>query len=322
VSADKLITLYGLLVKTEASYGAGGAVAAGTDGVLLMEPADMTIGYVHAGERGKAPGSGGQLKRGAQSGQFGETSFKVEGRGRGTAYGASALPELHALMRLSGHSATVDASIGAEKVTYAPVSAKADFASAVAEGYARGQKYPLTGIYGDFGFSIDGPGFIVFEFPISGLIGIPTDVSVPAITYIGADPPKAESIGLTIGAWSPVVRSLKFNANRKRSPRANVNNPGHQGFNMGGRAPQLEIVVEAAPLATFDPFTARKNATPYAVALEVGSTQYNRIGFTAAQAQIADVAEGADEDAALWTLTMPCSPTTPIANDDYQVEFS
>jgi hypothetical protein len=320
MSAEKLITLFGLLIKTEASYNAGGSLAAGVDGVLLMEPAEMSIGYVHAGERGRAPGSGGTLKRGAQSGRFGETTFKVEGRGRGAAYSASALPEINALMRASGHGATVVVTAGVEKVTYAPVSG--GFASGVLEGYARGQKYPITGAYSDFGFAIDGPGFLVFEFATSGLLGLPTDVAVPAITYVGADPPKAESIALTIGAWSPVVRSLNFKANRRRSARANVNSAGHQGFSMGGRGPVLEITVEAPSLATFDPYTARQLATAYAVDLQVGQTQYNRIAFSAAQAQISEVSDGADEETALWTLTMPCSPTTPIANDDYQLVFS
>jgi hypothetical protein len=322
VSALKLVTLYGLLIKLEASYNAGGGVAAATDGVLLMEPADLSIGYVHEGERGRAPGSGGRLRRGRPSGKFGETTLKVEGRGRGSAYGASALPEVHALMRLSGHNAVVDSTLSSEKVTYTPASALADFGSGVAEGYARGQKYPLTGIYADFGFTIDGPGFLVFEFPISGLVGTVADASVPAITYSGAEPPKAVSIALTIGAFSPVVRSVSFKANRKRSARADVNAPGHKGFSMGSREPEMEIVVEAAALATFDPYAARDQATQYAVELTVGDTQYNRMKFTAAKAQIANVVDGEDEETALWTLTMPLAPSTPVANDDYEFAFT
>lgn len=317
MSADKLITLFGLLAKTEASYGAGGALAAATDGILLAEPALLTPQYAHDGARGRAPGSGGRLRRGKQSGRFAEGPLRVEFRGRGAAYGPAALPEINALMRLSGHSATVDATPAAEKVTYAPVSS--GFASGVLEGYARGQKYALTGVYGDFSFSIDGAGFLVFEFPISGLIGLPTDVGVPAITYLGTTPPKAESIGLSIGAWNPVVRSVSFTANRRRSPRADVNSPGHKGWSLGGREPQLEITVEEAPLATFDPYAARENGTEYAVDLTVGSVQYNRAKFNAGQCQIVNVTEGEDEETALWTLTLACNPSSPIANDDYEL---
>lgn len=320
MSAEKLVTLYGLLGNTEASYNAGGALAAASHGILLAEPVAMAIDYVHAGERGPAPGASGLLKRGKPSGRFGELTAKIEGRGRGSAYsGSNFPPDIHTLMRISGHSATVDTTLNAEKVTYRPVSDRASFASGVFEGYARGQKYPITGAYADFTFMIDGPSFLMFEFALQGLIGIPTDVAVPAISYPGAEPPKAENIGLTIGAWSPVVRKVGFKANRGRSARADVNGAGHQGFSLGRRNPELEITVEAVPLSVFDPYTARDSATSYAVTLTVGGVQYNKIQFTAAQAQIANVADEEDEDTALWTLTMPCAQSSPIANDDYEL---
>src|SRR5690606_14611283 len=133
-----------LLAKVEASYAAGGSVAPATDGILLAEPAEMAIDYVHDGARGRANGTTGTLKRAGPSGRFGDVTFSIEGRGRGSAYGASALPEVNALLRASGHSATVVATPGSETVTYAPVSDKANFASAVLGGYARGQLYSLT----------------------------------------------------------------------------------------------------------------------------------------------------------------------------------
>jgi hypothetical protein len=163
---------------------------------------------------------------------------------------------------------------------------------------------------------------MVFDFALMGLVGLPSDVSVPSITYATVQPPKCESIGLTIGAWSPVVRSLGFKKNVARSPRADVNSAGHRGFAMGRRAPELEIVVEAAALATFDPYTARRNATSFAVGFTVGDTQYNRIEFGAAQAQVTGVQEGEDAEAALWTLTLRCPVSGLAANDDYFIRFT
>jgi hypothetical protein len=321
MSADKLITLFGILAKTEASYNAGGSPSASTDGILLSEPADLAINYAHDGARGRANGTGGTLKRGAQSGRSGETTLKVEGRGRGAAYSASILPEINALMRASGHGATVVTTGGSESVTYAPVSDRASFVSAVLEAYARGQKYPLTGVYADLSFSIDGPGFLMFEFALSGIVGIPTDVAVPTITYQSTIPPKADAITYTLGSWSPIVKSLSFKANRKRSPRARLNTPGHKGWSMGGRAPELEIVVEAVALSTFDPYTAREAGTSYASALVVGATQYNRFKHNAPVVQITNVEDDADEETALWKLTLALAPSSPTANDDYTAIF-
>jgi hypothetical protein len=321
VSADKILILYGLLAKKEPSYNAGATLSAATDGVQLAEPAEATLSYVHDGARGTAPGNAGTLKRVAQSGGSAEISLSVEGRGLGSAYGASALPEIDALLRAAGHGATVVTTSGAETVTYAPVSAS--FASLALECYSRGQKWPMSGAYLDMGFSLDGPGLLMFNFDVSALFTIPTDVSCPSITYSAVSPPKGESIAMAIGSWSnAVVRKLSFKANRARSPRANVNAAGHAGFSPGRRAPTLEVTVEACALATFDPYTVRKNATSLALSMLVGATLYNKIAFSAAQAQLVDVKEESDEATALWTLSFALATSTPVANDDYSLVYS
>lgn len=321
MTAPKSITLFGLLAKLEASYNDGGVLAAATDGILLSEPAQLVPNYAHDGARSRANGTGGTLSRAAPSGRFGDVTIMNEARGLGAAYGAAALPEANVLLRASGHSATVDATPGSESVTYRPISDHTAYASAVIEAYARGEKYPLTGVYGDFNFSMDGPGFLMLEFPISGLMGLPTDVAVPVITYPTVKPPKADSITLAIGAWNPVVQSLRFRANRRRSPRHRLNAGGHRGFSMGGRAPELEVVVEQPALATFDAYAARDQATEYAIALQVGATQFNRMKFNAAVGQIVNIDPTDDDETPLWTLTIALSPSSPTADDDYEFVF-
>lgn len=321
MSADKLVTLYGLTGKTEASYKAGGALAL-TDGILLAEPANMTIDFVHDGARAPNPGNSGQARRAKPSGASGAFAAKIEAAGAGATYSASVLAQvLHTLMRISGHGATLDSTAGAQKYTFAPVSS--GFASGVLNAYARGQLYPLTGAYADFSFSFDGPGFLMMEFAVQGLIGAVSDVSVPAITYPNhAVPPKCENIALSIGGTSFVVRKGSFKANRKISPRADVNAAGHAGFTLGTRAPTLELTVEAKALATFNPYTLRENGTVQAVTFTVGGTQFNRLVFTASQAQITGVTEEADEDTALWTLAFALSTSGPAAEDDYSLVLS
>lgn len=317
----KTTTLYGLLIKPEASYNAGGAVAGATDGVLLSEPAEMTINYMNDGARGRDPGSGATRKRVKPSGRSGETTFKVEGRGRGEAYAAGAMPEANALLRASGHAAALDVTVGAETVTYTPISDPTTFASSTAEAYARGQKYPLTGILCDFNFTAEAGDRLMLEFPTLGLVGIPSDTAVPAISYPGADPPKVENIALTLGAYSPVVQSVNFKAGRKRTPRKNGNATAHGGWAMGGRESTLEIVIEAEALGTWNPYQLREDGTSVAVSMVIGSVKYNIIEFTAPVAQIITVQDGSDDEVATWTITLSLAPSAPGENDDYSLIY-
>lgn len=320
MSAPKLVTVYGLLAKAESTYNGGATLSAATNGVLLAEPATLAIDYVHDGARGPAPGASGQMKRGRPSGMFGETTFTIEGRGLGSAYTTASLPEIDPLLKAAGHSASYAGPTGSEVITYKPISS--GFTSNALELYCRGQKYSMSGSYADTSWNIDGPSFMMFEFNTRGTVSTPSDTSVPSITYNSTQPPKAESVALSIGGWSgAVVRSARFNANRSTSPRANINSAGHSGYSVGYRDPELILTIEAVPLATYNPYSVRDLATAATITLTVGSVQYNKVQFTANQAQLVNVEEGEDDATATWTLTYRLATTTPIADDDYEIKF-
>lgn len=317
MSSAKLIHVYGLLSKLETTYNDGSTtLAAASDGALLAERVVARPQYVHSGERGRAPGTGGLLKRSAPSGKWVEFAPRFEGRGAGSAYSASNLPpDVNTFMRISGHAATVVTTSSTESVTYAPVSSS--FASAAMELYERGEKHPVTGAYASLRATCDAAGFLMFEFPTQGLLGTAADASVPSITYNSTNPPKAVGAGLSIGSWDPVWRSVTFEQNRQIAARADGNSTGHKGFSMGGYAPTFSVTVESAALATFDPYAALHAATSHAIDFTVGSTQYNRIAFAAGYAQLTDVEPGDDDPSATWTLTFSLSGSTPAANDAY-----
>lgn len=325
MSASKLVTVRALLANNEANYGAGGAVSAATHAVLLQDEVSAVIDYVHDGDRGRSPGTSGSKKRGRPSGRHVAFEPKFEARGAGGAYSASVKPpDVHAFLLASGHSGTVDLTAGSQKWTYKPLSSAAGsaFSSLYGELYDRGQKYTYTSAYCDFGFEFEAGGFLVFGFPLVGLVSLPVDAGPPAATYTLTDPPKVENIGLAIGPWSPVVRKGSFKAGRENSARADGNANGHRGFSLGERNGVLEITVEACALATFDPYAARDAATDFLVGFTVGGVQFNRTKFTAAQAQIIDVKEDKDGTTALWALTLHCHASTPVADDDYEIAFS
>src|ERR1051325_4555264 len=135
---QKQVVLYGALAKNQASYNAGGALVAGTDGQWLLEPFDATIDYLHDGARlALAPGTVASFKRLAPSGIIVSGSPKIEARGRGAAYSASVFPpDMHVFMRASGHSATFSGGAGAEQIQYDPQALNdSSWGSLVMEGY-------------------------------------------------------------------------------------------------------------------------------------------------------------------------------------------
>jgi hypothetical protein len=340
MSAPKLLNIYGLLQKLEPSYNGGGAVTAAADGQWLLDPGEAEVSYLHDGARiAQAPGSGNSFKRLAPSGRDFKLRYRAEARGSGVAYSASVFPpDVHVGMRMAGHSVTTDVTGGAEKQTYAPLSLNdATWPSAVGEAYTRGQKYPFQAAYSDMSWEIDGPGTMVFEFPVSAIqTALPTDVVCPAITYqaLTVTPPKAESMVWTFGSFTAgIIRSAKFSKNQTISgPRLNQNNLGHSGFSMGGRNPTLEVVLEAVALTTADPWSAAGTLNPYglrdtakaiAISMVLGpSGVYNRVKFNAAQAQVVDVKESADGPTALWTISFELKPSSPILSDDYSIAWT
>lgn len=337
MAEPKQVTLWGHLAKLEGAYNGGGALVAGTDGQWQLEPFTADISFAHDGARQqRAPGTANTFKRLAQSGMLVMGSPKFEARGSGIAYSASVFPpDLHVWMRASGHSFATDVTGGAEKQTYSPQSLNdSSWSSIVMEGYARNQKYPIQGVYADMNWTVDGDGPMVFEFPFKGLGTRPTDVALPAITYqyLTVTPPKAESAVLSLGSFTAaVIRKVEFKKNQDVAGPRISQAAAVAGFAMGARNPTITFTVEAVTLttsspwsgaATLNPYALRDTALPFAISYQIGAAAvYNRIKFTAANAQVIDVKDDADGPTALWVITCELKPSSPILSDDYALAF-
>lgn len=300
----KVVDIYGMLLKLEASYGGGGTLAGATDGVELVEVADLALSVIHDGARGQNPANGRPRKRAVPAGFAGAITPRFEFRGLGSAYGAAAyVPDIHVPMRISGHSAVFTTN----KWTFTPATTLAGLASGVAELYARGQKYVLEGIYADMVMTVEDNGAVFFDFPMQGMVDTnPTDVAVPAITYSSMVGPRAVGIALTIGGVAVAgVRRLQLNAGRTIFPRTDLNAADHGGFGLAlRRQPTLEVTLEAHALATLNPYADHRSATARNLAFQVGAGGANNaLTFAATNAQLREPpAEEADESAALHRL--------------------
>jgi hypothetical protein len=321
MSVAKQVLLYGLEAQVEPSYKGAVTFVPATDAVLLAEPAVMTIDYLTDGTHSPANATASQLTRNPPAGRFAELPIRLEFRGRNAAYdGTTGIPQdIHALMRGSGHSAVFSAT-PTPQYTYAPESDT--YESLGLRAFARAQQYDMKGVYCDMGFSIDGPEECVFEFNAQGLITLPTDVALPALTYATHKPPLGRNIALTVNAVTTLItRSIRFAQNRQRVGRANINESvagdAHAGYAPGRRGPTLDITVESTALATFNPYSLRDLATSFALEFTIGSVQYNRFKFSAPAAQIISVSDDADDPVALWTISLALGTPGQTTNDEY-----
>lgn len=330
MSATKDRNEWGVLLDVEGAYNGGATLTAADDGFLVQDEPWAPPRYVHHGERrgDRGPMNVGQ-KRVKKSGRFSDPTLVHEAAGAGVAYSASDRPSPHVGLRIAGFDATIDATAGSEKYDYTFGTGT----SGAAELYAREEKLALQGIYADLAIILGEDDLVpVWELPLQGLLtSLPSEASVPSITYPGVEPPVAESIQLKFGNFaSAVVRSFEFRLNREISPRIDKNQAGHAGFTPGARRPTLVAVIEAASLTGspyhdaggIDPYQLSELASDIALSLQVGSTQYKRWKLTAPAAQLVEDIEPEDDGAnALWRLNWELNPTAAGAKDNVTATF-
>lgn len=315
----KLAVLLALLGKTEGSYGAGGALTAATDGILLAELADLDETFIFDGKRAAPPGTFGTQKRVPPAGSYLEFTAKTEVRGRGAAYGASALHPEHVMMLIAGHSAAITTTVGSEKIVYSPSSAASGFASGVFEAYSRGSKWNMVGAYADWTWGADGLVVPTSEWAIKALFSSVADAACPSVTYPAAtvDPPAATNVIFTVGGVALSIKKWQFKLNRTISQRLAQNTAGHNGFTIGRRNPTFTCTIEEPATSTYDARAKRRTAVAEAIVLTVGSVQYNRDKFAAPAAQLVDVKSSAENETATLDLTFELQPSALGANDEY-----
>jgi hypothetical protein len=326
--------IFGAAAKLEATYSAGGTPSPTTDAIPLDDDPDLTAAYANDGARNTPPGTTGYQARAVPTGLTGTSTLKVRVAGAGAAYSASKTPRGHVLLRAAGFDATLTSTPGSEKYTYTPSAGPTGYASAVLDLYSRGEKRSLTGIYSDFEIGADGSEIPLLQFALQGLLSLPSDASVPAMTYDTQVGPKSVGAGLlTLGnATGLVLRKWGLKLNREIAARLNSNTAaGHAGFAVGKRTPTLTLTVEASALpdtpyhaaTSIDPARLFANATALPWSVVLGATQYNKLTLSGPAAQIAAVpGVSADGPTVLWDLSFQLNPSALGANDELSLVYA
>lgn len=341
-AVEKTTQIIGMKALVEASYGAGGAPADATDAIQLIDLPELALDkFLWDGAIGKANGGGAQLPDNPPVGGELELTYRVRFKGAGSAYAAgNRAKDIKVGMAISGHDVVIDTTGGAEKETHTPRNGPTGFPSGVYELFSVGEKYIGTGVVADLVIRGEEVGPIVFEFPLRGLLGMPVDAAVPALTYPETvDAPNNTGVVLSLGVGTPFagagarLASWRFEKHAEiLGPRTDTNAAGgHAGFgHSGARDPQLIITLERTALKTITPWYDATQLNPYELLRRkdkfawalgpIGGVDYNRLKLSGPKAQVigvkpATVANGV----AAWELTLRLLPTAMNGADDYTI---
>jgi hypothetical protein len=270
----------GVLVKKEVTYGTDPTPVAADNGVRIVEAVwpNMDHEYLFLNERESASGGLLPIAPAPPKGRMYRVNLTWDGRGLGSAYGASDLPEASPLFQACGMSETVDATPSSESVTYTQQDSAHE--SCTIWIYADGKLFKLVGCRGTMRWPLNAGEFGKFVFEMQGKLSAdPTTVSLPAITYDSTIPPTAISAGLSIAAWDPDVISAEFvlNAGVVNLPSANAADAIAEIAINAAKA-EITANVFSPPLTDYNAWNVLDNLSAGAnLDWTLGATQYNRI---------------------------------------------
>jgi len=183
------------------------------------------------------------------------SSYVMTSRAAG-AGAADILPWWDAILSGVGLEATTgDDATQSSLAIYRPVATPK---STAFEVYADGIKHRVSGAYGSsLNMNFTAGSTATFDATFSGIYAAPT-ASSPTFAYPSDNKRLVESEALTIGSYSPIVRSMALSLSNTVSERGDANSSyGFGGFELTGRASStLDLTIEVPndALTTFNPF--------------------------------------------------------------------
>lgn len=322
--ADRMTNVAVLLAKAETTDGADSVPIVANDAIQVLEPLEPNGDFAFRSPRDKLV-DGPSLQASpplSPKGRMANWQNTLHMRGNRTtiAYSAAAAgtPEIHPYMVAAGYSATVVLTGGSESYQYKP--AATSLLGCSEYYYVDGKLYKILGAKADIDFSMDAGGPMVCTVKRQGLYQPPTDVVVPTIvssSYGTAVPPVADSIALTIAGFSTgIIRSWKMGTGNQIAQRANANAAGGLAtYRIRSRKMTFTIVLEDELIATKDFENLQLTNVLNALSFTLGTTQYNKLTWSAPNAHIETATKSDDNGTQLITLTGGLYDSTPAAND-------
>ncbi len=332
----KHLLVYCVTGKSEGTYNSESAPSASTDAYYPQfsstdQPEIVVEDLAYKGDLGPNSAGQGPNVMVAPSGRGATLVLPSYFWPAGIAYasGVKPLNNFHNLMLLCGYAATGSFTGGSEKWTYqmaadtvVPYSQTMYAYGPQVSGASTMELYKLFGGLGSLKMSFADPKPALFTATVKGSFGgDPTEVATPTPTLTGTPlPPLSTSVAFSYGSFSTgVVYSADFDLQRAMQPRVAQSNSGnHFGYVPFGHDPILNVYLERTLFATWNPYTIRAAAGSAALNLTLGSTQYFKIAFDAAQAQlVGDIKPVSKNGVACWQLQFHCPPSTFAGTDSH-----
>lgn len=294
-----------MLFKIETVYGTDPVPTAAVNGILAtdvklqpMEGTDVSrdLDLPYFGAQGTIPNE-----------LHAKLSFKVELAPSGT---AGTVPAWGPLLRACGVAQVINAGVS---VVYNPITDAHE--SGTFYLWIDSTRFALRGARGNAKFAVTAQGIPYIEFAFTGLFATPSDVArtTPVLTAF-RKPAVASSTNtptFTLNAVAMVMRSFMLDLKNSVENRFLI---GAEAILITQREDMVETVVEAQPLASFNPFTlaAAQTTVPVSLIHGLGAGNITTLAIPAAQMQRPQGIENA-QDIAEWPLSLQ---PLPVAGND------
>jgi hypothetical protein len=289
---------FAIAAKEESTYGTENAPAFTADAFRVLEVPTVSLGALSMNERDNwVTGGLGGLRGAGGSGLLHTISGPAVFIGPGVAYDdATVWPNVHALL-LTAFSATVDTTPSSESVTY-DISDSPDTGLTVYTNFDGKQFQTLGAVLSSLVIEGEAGKWPTWTFELMGIHDSIAEADYPAtVTYKSALPPLMANIAMTIGSYSPVIRSFSLDLGLEVALRGDGNAVNaHQGYRIVKRTPRLTATVEVDDAANYNPWDDFQNATARTIDLTIGGTQYNRFAIDIDEAAVAEPPSSVDLD--------------------------
>ena len=297
---EQPIRLDAILAKIESVYGTDSIPVVADDAVRVSERVWSSLKVEHVFPNSRDDAASGSLIGVAPAkpkGRIVTLDVAWEARGSGT---AGDVPEASPLFRACGMAETVNVAVD---VRYAP--ADTSLGSASIHAYAGGKLYKIVGGRGTWTWELTAGTLGLLRFQMQGILTAdPTEVSLPAVTYHAQIPEAAVGATLAVGGWTPDVLTseMALGAEVQRLDDANAVD-GVGLFAISKMNPTYKLNARVDPLATYDPYTIKKDATGGNVDQTLGATAGNILSLDInSVAFLMDIGHAEDNEFAAYEL--------------------
>jgi hypothetical protein len=311
--------LFALAAKVETTYGVDAVPTFATNAVRTMDRPVITHSFLAENLREAwFTGGLGELAAVSPSGHAVEIDFQVPIHGNGAAYASvTGTPNIDPFLRAAGYTVAYTTGSVAYTVTDQPTTGLSVYAR------QDGKEYHVTGaIVTDWSISASAGEYPVFAGKLRGIAGatVVSEVDIGTITLPTTVPPLFKAATVTIGSYSPVVRSFELSGNPSFATRGDgTATRGHNGFRITRRQPEWRPVLEHADITNFNPEQEWFDATQKTIDFQVGSTQYNYFTVDCDDARVIDWSDSDEDGLAIVEPTYRIF--TPSSGQELTIKF-